>query len=182
MVQGSRRATTVKQDESLDFEDVYAQHVRFVWRVLRGLGVPEAVVADAAQDVFMVVHRRLPEFDARHALKTWLFAIAYRVAFKYRRTLQRAREHAAFDDSVRDAAPGPDATAEGRDAERLMAELFDELDERKRAVMVLSEWEELTAPEISAITGIRLSSVYTLLRRARIQLNRAFVVRQKRQP
>jgi RNA polymerase sigma factor (sigma-70 family) len=62
-----------------------------------------------------------------------------------------------------------------------MAELLDELDDRKRVVLVLSEFEELTAPEIAALTGIGLNNVYTLLRRACIQLNRAFSVRQKRE-
>jgi len=167
--------------EDLEFGAVYAQHVSFVWRVLRGMGVSNAQVADAAQDVFMVVHRRLPEFDARHPVKTWLFAIAYRVACKYRRTLRRAREHEPLDDSLRDNAPNPAEAAESRDAARLMAEWLEQLDDDKRAVFVLAEFEQLTAPEISAITGTRLSSVYTFLRRTRMQLSRAVAIREKRQ-
>ncbi len=39
----------------MTFGEVYAQHFRFVWRSLRRLGVPESDVADAVQDVFLVV-------------------------------------------------------------------------------------------------------------------------------
>src|SRR4051812_34339786 len=67
------------------FEEVYAAHVAFVWRVLRALGVAAEQLEDAAQDVFVIVHRRLPEFEGRSAITTWLFAIARRVASRYRR-------------------------------------------------------------------------------------------------
>ena len=45
----------------MNFEQAYEAHFRYVWRVLRGLGVPEADTADAAQEVFLVVHRKLAE-------------------------------------------------------------------------------------------------------------------------
>ena len=65
---------------ALVFEEVYAQHVRFVWRTVRSFGVAEAQLEDAVQDVFVVVHRRLREWEGRAAITTWLFAIARRVA------------------------------------------------------------------------------------------------------
>jgi hypothetical protein len=42
----------------LDFDDVYDRHVDFLWRMVRRLGVPESSLADAVQDVLMIVHRR----------------------------------------------------------------------------------------------------------------------------
>src|SRR5512146_2625141 len=67
------------------FDEVYAAHFAFVWRVLRTFGVTEPALEAAAQDVFVVVHRRLPEFEGRSAVTTWLFAIARRVACAHRR-------------------------------------------------------------------------------------------------
>src|SRR5262245_28504253 len=67
------------------FDEVYAAHVAFVWRVLRTFGLSEAQIEDAVQDVFIVVHRRLPEWEGRAAITTWLFAIARRVASSHRR-------------------------------------------------------------------------------------------------
>ena len=42
------------------FDDIYAQHAPFVWRILRTFGIGDAQIEDAVQDVFVVVHRRLP--------------------------------------------------------------------------------------------------------------------------
>src|SRR6185436_10715384 len=72
----------------LDLSAVYEAHFRYVWRCLRSLGVHDAQVDDALQDVFVVVQRRLPEFDGGAQLRTWLYAIALRVSRKYR---ERAR-------------------------------------------------------------------------------------------
>ena len=67
------------------FDEVYSAHFAFVWRVLRTFGVPEPALEDAVQDVFIVVHRRLPEWEGRAQITTWLFAIARRVAQAQRR-------------------------------------------------------------------------------------------------
>src|SRR5687768_16828236 len=80
--------------ERTAFRALYAEHAGFLFRVLRGMGVAEASVEDAAQDVFIVVHRRLPEFDGRHKLRTWLFEIAFRTACNYRRKQRARHSHA----------------------------------------------------------------------------------------
>ena len=76
----------------LDLATVYEAYFRYVWRCLRSLGVRDSQLEDALQDVFIVVQRRLPEFDGRAAVRTWLYAIALRVARKYR---ERARREPA---------------------------------------------------------------------------------------
>src|SRR3954470_24527003 len=84
----------------LDLATVYEAYFRYVWRCLRSLGVGDSQLEDALQDVFIVVQRRLPEFDGRAAVRTWLYAIALRIARKYRErarrepgSLEAAREH-----------------------------------------------------------------------------------------
>ena len=155
------------------FEDVYQQHAAFVWRVLRGMGIGAPAIEDAVQDVFVVVHRRLPEWDGRHAIKTWLFEIAYRVACEYRRKGQRARTHQELPDDVEDAAPGPAHSAEQQQDLQLLSRALDRLSDEQRVVLVLTEIEGMTAPEISAATGVSLNTVYTRLRRARIAVDEA---------
>ena len=55
---------------TLAFDEVYDRWLDFVWRSLRRLGVPQASLDDAVQDVFVVVHRRLSTFEGRSTLKT----------------------------------------------------------------------------------------------------------------
>ena len=74
-----------------DFAAVYRREFDYVWSCLRALGVHEAELEDGAQAVFLVVHRRLAEFDGRAQLRTWLFAIAARVAARGRRDHARAK-------------------------------------------------------------------------------------------
>jgi RNA polymerase sigma-70 factor (ECF subfamily) len=174
------RSADVSVAPRFEFDDVYTQQVRFVWRVLRGMGVSDVMVEDAVQDVFIVVHRRLHEFDGRFSVKTWLFQIAYRVACDYRRKGKRAAVLDAMDESLRDGAPSPAENAERDEALRFVEELLDDLDDKQRNVVVLSEIEGMTAPEISAVMGAPLNTVYTWLRRARAQLSAAVARRQSR--
>jgi RNA polymerase sigma-70 factor (ECF subfamily) len=167
---------------SLDFDAVYAQNVRFIWRVLRGMGVPDALVEDAVQDIFVVVHRRLAEFDGRHAIRTWLFAIAYRVSRDHLRRARRARGQELFEHQLPSGGPIPDESAERSEALRVVSKLLDRLDDEKRAVLVLADVEGMTAQEIADATGVGINTVYTRLRRARLQLNQMLAARHKRTP
>ena len=55
----------------LDVERVYREYVGYVFRVLQRFGVGRDEVEDATQEVFIIVHRRLPDFDpSRGSMKT----------------------------------------------------------------------------------------------------------------
>ena len=69
------------------FEAVYREHYAFVWRSVRRLGVPDRELDDVVQEVFVIVHRRLAEFEGRSMVTTWLFGIAYRVVRDHRRKM-----------------------------------------------------------------------------------------------
>jgi RNA polymerase sigma-70 factor (ECF subfamily) len=153
----------------LNLAQVYAQHFRYVWRCLRSLGVREPSLDDALQDVFVVVQRRFPEFDGRAELRTWLYAIALRVGRKYR--ARAAREPQPLEDEserVEPIAPGDtERVAESKQRLRFARLALGSLDDDKREVFVLARIEQMSAPEIAAIIGIPLNTVYSRLRLAR---------------
>ena len=150
------------------FEAVYEAHFDFVWRSLRRLGIDTAHIDDAVQDVFVVVHRRLGEFEGRSTMKTWLFGIALRVASLHRRTAARRPTEPLVDDPPDEAGHSTaDALSEAAEAARLVHRLLDCLDGDRRAVFVLAELEQMTAPEIAAALGVNLNTVYSRLRLAR---------------
>jgi hypothetical protein len=64
------------------FEAVYRDGADHVYRTLRGLGVPKQDCEDAMHEVFLIVRRRLPEYEPRGKLKAWLGAIARKVALQ----------------------------------------------------------------------------------------------------
>ncbi len=148
---------------------VYTEHHAFVWRSLVRLGVDEHRVDDAVHDTFMVVAKRLHEFEGRASMRTWLFAIVMRVAQSVRR--DAAREHARRERLKREHAETA-LPFEGADAARTLHRLLDRLDDDKRAVFVMAELEGMTAPEIAAVIGAKLPTVYSRLRLAREELER----------
>ena len=145
------------------FDDVYAAHFAFVWRVLRTFGVPEPALEDAAQDVFIVVHRRLPEWEGRAQITTWLFAIARRVAQAQRRKDGRT-------DPLEEEPVGQSDTfaafSRAQAAATVMA-ILDTMDEDKRIVFALVELEQLSVPEVARMLELNLNTAYSRLRLAR---------------
>ncbi|MBN1612422.1 MAG: sigma-70 family RNA polymerase sigma factor [Polyangiaceae bacterium] len=159
---------------ALGFEEIYESYFEFVWRSLRRMGVPERLVDDVAHDVFLVVHRRLPEFENRSSVRTWLFGIAWRVA-----SLHRAREKRhSLPDAVVDDTPDsehrrPDAEAMRHQAKELVQQLLDELDPARRAILVAVEIEELSVPEAAEALVVPLNTAYSRLRLARRDFEQA---------
>jgi RNA polymerase sigma-70 factor (ECF subfamily) len=171
-------AAPVLADAGPVFDDIYMAQVGFVWRVLRTFGVPEAQVEDAVQDVFIVVHRRLHEWQGKAAISTWLFAIARRVASNHRRRTRRTEPlvEDASNGAVRgalpqaaEAEPGSDPFAEAARAQAAATVLaiLDQLDDAKRSVFALVELEQLAVPEVARMLGINLNTAYSRLRLAR---------------
>ena len=151
------------------FAAVYEAHFAFVWRSVRRLGVDDSAVDDVVQEIFVIVHRRLADFEARSSIKTWLFGIVLRVVRDHRRTLRRKSPPRATDaDNVAaDAEHNPLERAAKAEAARVLHAILDELDDEKREVFVLAELEQMTAPEIADALGVPLNTVYSRLRSAR---------------
>jgi RNA polymerase sigma-70 factor (ECF subfamily) len=152
---------------------IYIQHVRFVWRNLRRMGVHDSSLEDAVQDVFLVVHRRLAEFEARSQIRTWLFGIVLRVAQLHRRTARRRQAHLVEVNPFElDAASpvdqeGPAELIAQRQAGALLRRLLDEMDHDKRAILVMVEMEEMSVREAAEALGINLNTAYSRLHAAR---------------
>ena len=153
-----------------NFAAVYEAHFRYVWRCLRSLGVREPALDDAMQDVFLVVQRRLVEFDGQVELRTWLYAIALRVARKYWTRAHKDQTRTEPSETLAESAlPVTDGehVAERNERLSLARSALAALDDDKRVVFVLARVEQMSAPEIAAILSVPLNTVYSRLRAAR---------------
>ncbi len=155
------------------FHDIFRDHAPYVGRVLRNLGVREADLMDALQDVFLVVHRKLPEFRGDSTLKTWMYGICIRVAAAQRRRPHKQREEPLTEGLVAGDL-SPHEEAERSQALSRLDGALAKLDSEKRAVFVLYELEELTLAEIAEVTGAPLPTVYSRLKAARNMIQLAF--------
>lgn len=165
------------------FREVFDVHAPQVFRTLRRFGVRDADTADVCQEVFVVVHRRLPDFDGTSSLRTWIYGIALRVAAQYRKRAYQRREE--LSEEVPDTAVPAEQESRVGGAELLgrLEAALEKLDDDKRAVFILYELEELTMSEIAEIVGCPLQTAYSRLHAARAIVKKAFTaVAKERTP
>jgi RNA polymerase sigma-70 factor, ECF subfamily len=153
---------------------VYAQWARFVWLSLQRLGVRRADLDDVCHDVFIVVQRKLPEFDQRAKLQTWLFGICTRVAANYRRRAYIRYEDLSGGTSDQDSlvvvAPEskrPDQEIERQHSLSFAEAILNRMSPVKRTVFVMFEVEGLNCPDIANELGLPVGTVYSRLHSAR---------------
>src|SRR5262249_6501685 len=140
---------------------------------LRRLGGHESDLPDAVQDTFLVVHRRLNEFEGRSKVTTWLFGICFRVPSACRKRAHiRRRSGQPLVDTL-DERVDVAAEAERRQALGRLELLLDELPLEQRAVFTLFELEGMTGDDIAETLEIPLGTVYSRLRLARAAFRQA---------
>jgi RNA polymerase sigma-70 factor, ECF subfamily len=149
------------------FAQIYEQYFDFVWRSAKRLGVPEASVDDVVQDVFVTVYRRLDAFEGRSQLKTWIFGILRHTVRDLRRSARRKPTESLEVELADPNERGPQEAAVREQGAKLLHAVLLELSEDMREVFVLSELEQMTAPEVSAALSVNLNTVYSRLRTAR---------------
>jgi RNA polymerase sigma-70 factor, ECF subfamily len=174
-VGGARRSRVPPLDAQArrDFARVYEEQFEFVWRSLRLLGVRRDALDDVVQDVFSAVARQLGRFEGRSSLRTWVFGIAQNIASNHRRARARKQDRLEpLDGHAVSPEPSPLAHTEGREAADAILEFCEGLEEGRRAVFVLGLLEGVPAPEIAALLGIPINTVYSRVRTLRDGLER----------
>jgi len=120
---------------------------------------------DAVQEVFVAVHRGIPEFRGASRLTTWVYRIALRAAFRAR---ARDREGERLDPDT--ASGGGEAEMVSRDEARHIVAAMARLPAGPRAVLSLFAIEGLSHREIADILGIPEGTVWSRLHAARRML------------
>jgi RNA polymerase sigma-70 factor (ECF subfamily) len=159
---------------ALEVRTIYREHARFVWLSLQRLGIHPSDLDDIAQDVFMIVHRRLDTFDRRARISTWLFGICMRVAANYRR--RRRWTHEVLSGGLDDERPATLTAADDilvrREQRELAERALNRLEVAKRATFVMFEIESLSCTEIAELMNVPVGTVYSRLHSARRQLEK----------
>jgi RNA polymerase sigma-70 factor (ECF subfamily) len=158
---------------SMDFRAIYERWFDEVSRWIRALGGPEADREDLVQDVFLVVHRRLPEFHGDN-LPGWLYRIARHRVRDFRRLVWV--KHFLFgsvplSDSLAKEGASPAETLETNQKCAMLERLLDKLTESERTALVLFEIDGYSGEEIAEILGVPPNTVWSRIYRARKKLN-----------
>lgn len=157
-----------------EFSWVYQEYFEYVFRIVGRL-CGGSHVEDLTQEVFMVAYKRLPEFENRAAITTWLFRIAYRIVGAHVRGERRRRRLSELLGRKQRAVEAQSPMlVEQLQVRKILIESVDRLPWKKRSVLILHDVEEWSAQEIAAHIGIPVNTVYSRLRGARAQLAKQF--------
>lgn len=116
---------------------------------------------DLVQDTLVVVWRKLPEFEGRSSLETWIYRICCLELMNAVRRSRRPVHQAAGADEVIDATPDPRATAIPRDDDSHLHAAIDELHLDESEVIRMKHFQELTFAAIGERLGISVNTAKT---------------------
>jgi RNA polymerase sigma-70 factor (ECF subfamily) len=157
------------------FEELVTSFQHRVFAVAYRMLGSRAEAEDAAQEVFLRIHKGIGAFRGDAALSTWIYAITSRVCLNRLGSVEGrlARDREGDDDTVLRVPSdhvGPAAAAERREIEQALHRAIAELPEDRRIVVVLRDLEGLSYEDIAAALELPLNTVRTRLHRARMDL------------
>lgn len=167
----SRTEPAPPADRRTRLAALYEAHADFIVRVARQLGAPAEQAEDIVHDVFLVVHRRLSDYDeGRGSMRAWLYGIARNVVHHRLRSATRGdRRLRLLPDP--EPPPGPDERLARARAGEVVETFLAGVDEDRRMVFALIEIEGMSAPEVAQALAVNLNTVYSRLRLVRQQFN-----------
>jgi RNA polymerase sigma-70 factor, ECF subfamily len=130
---------------------------------------------DLTQEVFLRVYRAAAEFEPRAKVQTWIFKIAYNLCLNELKRLRRLRGlHDDLTAQTRRESEGSAASAiHCGELEEEITNALRQLPENQRAALLLRANKGLSYLEISRVLSVSVSSVESLIFRARAHLREA---------
>jgi RNA polymerase sigma-70 factor, ECF subfamily len=151
------------------FEELYRQHSTRLFNLAWRMCGTRADAEDLLQEIFLLAHRKLPEFRGDSAVGTWLYRLAMNRCLDHLKNRQ-TRARGATTTLDEETMPGPKAMADGGikrlDLERAIARL----PEGARAAFVLHDVEGFQHHEIASILGISEGTSKSQVHKARLKL------------
>lgn len=141
----------------------------------------ESLAEDVAQEVFLRLFLHAKKYTTGRSFKTWLFTIARNVSIDLARPYSHRKSSSSHfgDDPAREdftpelivnGSPTQEDRMAARERQQMMVELLQDLPEKQRAAIILKYYEEMSTKEIAVVLGKSVSSVESLLARAKQNL------------
>lgn len=169
------------RDNEQAFREFINQHQQRVYNTALNTLQNEQDAEEITQDVFIEAFNKAHTFKGEAQVSTWLYRITLNKCIDHIRSKKRKKRFAfltqLFHDSgepVSDAGDfvHPGVVAENKEKAAYLYKAIDQLPENQKIAFLLSETEGLSYAEISEITGSSVSSVESLLFRARKNLRK----------
>lgn len=163
--------------------DAFEEIVRKYWSEVVGLAArwlgPEGAegAEDVATEVFVLLHRELPQWRGEGSVRTWLYRATVNKCGNRLQELRRRRRvsERLARQSPPDGEPPPESTAQRNDQSRRLQRALESLPDEDRTVIVLFHYQNLTLKQISELLGTSVSTVKRKLLGALNALKRALL-------
>jgi RNA polymerase sigma-70 factor, ECF subfamily len=161
----------------MNFSEIYVRHVRDVHRFALYLSGNPALAEDLTSETF--VHAFCGRSDLRvGTVKAYLFAIARNLYRDFLAHQQRLASSSEVPEPI-DPMPGPDLSAQDREAFSNVLRAIQNLSEPQREALVLAVDQELSYEQIAVIVGCSVAAVKVRIHRARLNLKAELEKRSK---
>ena len=156
------------------FGELVERHRSAVYRAAFAALGNDADAEDIAQEALVLAYKRLDQFRGDASVRTWMVAIAWRLALTRRRRLWWRRNRAVAQDTelqaLRDVTPSPEARVQAAQFIRTVQREIRRLPPKLRDALLLTAAGDLTQDEIAAALNIPGATFRGRVRDARLRL------------
>lgn len=161
--------SSVAEENPEAFEQLVRKYERRVFGTIHRYVGNDNAVEDIAQEVFLQVWRKAGQFKGKSSFSTWLYRIVTNKCLNYREK-RSIRQTLPLNDEIPENNMGLEQRYEKDNEAKVVRAAIDKLPKRQRMALVLSQFDGYSYKEISDIMKVSLSSVESLIFRARKNL------------
>jgi RNA polymerase sigma-70 factor, ECF subfamily len=153
---------------------IFEHYYRFVFKFIYSLLGERSLAEELTQETFLSAYKGIHLLRGEAKLKTWLFTIARNAVHKSYRSDRQAGQQAENEietlNLYDEKNPPPDQQFLSKELKQVVQLALEKLDDDKRMVFILREFQQLSYKEISEITGHSLAKLKTDLHRAKTEM------------
>lgn len=160
------------------FKPIYDQYSVMVYNVALHYLQNVEDAEEITQDVFVSVYQNLDKFNSNSSLKTWVYRITINKCLDFIKYKKSAKRFFVFGKKTENeyeiqnisTFEHPGIALENKENAQLLFETINQLTENQKTAFILSKLDGLSNPEIAEIMNISISSVESLIFRAKTTL------------
>lgn len=170
----------LKQGDEHSFRKLVSDYASKVFNTSIGIVQNQHDAEDVTQEVFTEIFQSISKFKGESKLSTWIYRITVSKSLEFLRKKKRKKRYGfiqgLFDDgSSPITVPDfyhPGVQLENKERAKILFAAIQKLPENQKTAFVLSKIEDLSYAEIADVMKTSLSSVESLLFRAKQNLQK----------
>ncbi len=175
VVEDTELIARCREGDATAFHEIYRRHRSSIFRIVARMLSNSADQEEVTQEVLLQVFRSLSSFKGTAKLSTWIHRVTMNVVLQHIR-YKKSRIRLHFEENIMDRSSAnlagststtPEDSAIQKERRSAVERAISTLSEKKRAAIILHDFEGLPAKEISQIVGAPVLTVRTRIFYAR---------------